>query len=108
MFNNTWQLVALHHAGVAQADGTALNEGIRISAIVDHLLSSEDEAARGSEAFNELLETLDPDRALLGPDDILQTTPGDNGQRIYHIRLPNGTAGIKLELEGAVIEVAPN
>ena len=38
VFNDDWQLIALHHAGVSHNDGTATNEGIRISAIVDHLI----------------------------------------------------------------------
>ncbi len=39
VFNNNWELVALHHAGVNQQGGQALNEGILISAIVSHLLA---------------------------------------------------------------------
>ena len=39
VFDNNWDLVALHHAGVTQQGGTARNEGVRISAIVAHLLA---------------------------------------------------------------------
>ena len=42
VFNNEWQLCALHHAGWKNEDGSATNEGIRISAIVEHLLSIDD------------------------------------------------------------------
>jgi lysophospholipase L1-like esterase len=37
VFNDQWNLVALHHAGWGNADGTASNEGIRIKAIVDYI-----------------------------------------------------------------------
>jgi endonuclease/exonuclease/phosphatase family metal-dependent hydrolase len=37
VFNNAWELVALHHAGERDPDGTAENEGILISAIVNDL-----------------------------------------------------------------------
>ncbi|WP_312141974.1 DNA/RNA non-specific endonuclease [Pantoea septica] len=36
VFNDGWQLVALHHGGVESGDGR-VNEGIRISAIIDWL-----------------------------------------------------------------------
>ena len=36
VFNDDWQLVALHHGGVESSDGW-VNEGIRISAIIDWL-----------------------------------------------------------------------
>jgi len=36
VFNDSWQLVALHHGGVESDDGW-VNEGIRISAIIDWL-----------------------------------------------------------------------
>ncbi len=36
VFNDGWQLVALHHGGVESDDGW-MNEGIRISAIIDWL-----------------------------------------------------------------------
>ena len=37
VFNNQWNLVALHHAGWSGSDGSATNEGIRIASIVDFL-----------------------------------------------------------------------
>jgi len=37
--NNEWVLCGLHHAGVRNADGRAVNEGIKISAIHDFLRS---------------------------------------------------------------------
>jgi hypothetical protein len=44
VFNNQWELVALHHAGWAEDDGTATNEGVRLAAIVAYLLGGEHEA----------------------------------------------------------------
>lgn len=41
VFNNEWDLVALHHAGWSDMDGEATNEGIRISAIVDYLVAQQ-------------------------------------------------------------------
>ena len=37
VFNNQWQLCALHHAGWKNDDGSASNEGVRISAILEYL-----------------------------------------------------------------------
>ncbi|MFT7525174.1 MAG: hypothetical protein ACI9LY_000306 [Arenicella sp.] len=46
VFNDQWNLVALHHAGWGNADGTASNEGIRIKAIVDYInAQSENESS---------------------------------------------------------------
>lgn len=39
VFNNEWNLVALHHAGWSSPDGTATNEGIRLYAIVEYLMN---------------------------------------------------------------------
>lgn len=39
VFNNEWNLVALHHSGEELPGGAAVNEGIRISAIAAHLIS---------------------------------------------------------------------
>jgi len=57
VFNSDWELVALHHAGVKEADGTALNEGIRVCAIVDRLLDRA--ASGGSEVFRALTDSFD-------------------------------------------------
>ncbi|UQY42826.1 DNA/RNA non-specific endonuclease [Mixta hanseatica] len=37
VFNDSWQLVALHHGAAQDESGTLINEGIRISALVDWL-----------------------------------------------------------------------
>ncbi len=41
VFNNEWDLVALHHAGWSEEEGKATNEGIRMSAIVDYLVNQQ-------------------------------------------------------------------
>lgn len=68
VFNNNWDLVALHHAGVNNDDGTATNEGIRISAIVDHILGRR--RAPNTESMRriekELFTSLANSRSMLG------------------------------------------
>ena len=69
VFNNEWELVALHHAGVLQSDGSAENEGIRVSAIVAHLL----DLSRGGgrrESFRRVLDRVTDTSPSLGFFDI--------------------------------------
>jgi endonuclease G, mitochondrial len=40
VFNDEWQLVAIHHASVPWGDGQIVNEGVRISAIVEELIAN--------------------------------------------------------------------
>ena len=56
VFNNNWELVALHHAGISQRGGKALNEGIRIASIVAHLLARSSGAGA---VDNDVLQVLD-------------------------------------------------
>ena len=56
VFNNNWELVALHHAGFNQPGGQALNEGIRISAIVAHLLGRRHNELQGNQLLASLLD----------------------------------------------------
>ncbi|RMH18219.1 MAG: hypothetical protein D6696_13565 [Acidobacteria bacterium] len=65
VFDNDWQLVALHHAGELQDGGKALNEGIRISAIVAHLRRTLRESGR-RETLREVLEAIDDTSPFLG------------------------------------------
>lgn len=78
VFNNEWDLVALHHAGVSEDDGSATNEGIRISAIVSHLLRrSGNESASRQESFRRILGEIADTSPFLGFFDILGTAdPG--------------------------------
>jgi endonuclease/exonuclease/phosphatase family metal-dependent hydrolase/S1-C subfamily serine protease len=76
VFNGQWDLVALHHAGWAEAGGAATNEGIRIAAIVAHLLA---QTQRGT-AVPELVEMMNliPDSSpLLGFFDVHGVTAPD-------------------------------
>ncbi|MDJ0851772.1 MAG: trypsin-like peptidase domain-containing protein [Myxococcota bacterium] len=70
VFNNDWELVALHHAGHKRADGTALNEGIRMAAIVSHL--TRESAAESAEigAAQELLGLVPDSSPYLGFFDV--------------------------------------
>ncbi len=53
VFNNNWQLCALHHAGWKKDTGGATNEGVRITSIVDYLRSNIDE--HNDQAIQEIL-----------------------------------------------------
>ena len=55
VFNNEWELIALHHAGWKDDINTATNEGIRASAIVAHLLGLSQETSKTREDFRPLL-----------------------------------------------------
>jgi len=56
VFNNQWNLVALHHAGWSDAEGAASNEGIRLAAIVEHLVTQN--VALNDTESNSALESL--------------------------------------------------
>lgn len=56
VFNNSWELVALHHAGWSNPDGTATNEGIRISSIVEYLINQN--STGSSDILTELLDNV--------------------------------------------------
>ena len=68
VFNDNWDLVALHHAGVANRDGTATNEGIRISAIVDYLVRefSREESSGARDELKAVLDGIQDSSPLLG------------------------------------------
>lgn len=53
VLNNQWQLVALHHAGWIEDDGSASNEGIRIAAIVENLKN------RGSDQSKQICSLIE-------------------------------------------------
>lgn len=67
VFNNDWELVALHHAGFTLPEGKAKNEGIRITAIVDQIISNNTEGAeRHDELMDELLISIGNTAPTLG------------------------------------------
>ncbi|HEY9038987.1 MAG TPA: trypsin-like peptidase domain-containing protein [Roseovarius sp.] len=73
VFNNTWDLVALHHAGWIEG-GTTTNEGVRIAAIVSHLVARQHIESTASSALMELLSTIPDSSPHLGFFDIAGIT----------------------------------
>ncbi|MDJ0719383.1 MAG: trypsin-like peptidase domain-containing protein [Prochloraceae cyanobacterium] len=70
VFNNSWELVALHHAGWKEEDGTATNEGIRISAIVAYLIAQSTDSPDEARRLNPILEHIVGTSPWLGFFDI--------------------------------------
>jgi endonuclease/exonuclease/phosphatase family metal-dependent hydrolase len=66
VFNNEWKLVALHHAGWATGGGHATNEGIRMSAIVAHLLGRNERESGNREGLESILRTVPDTSPYLG------------------------------------------
>ena len=66
VFNNTWDLTALHHAGITLSGGRAENEGIRISAIVNHLLSLQGTPESRRQEFRAVLDQIPDTSPFLG------------------------------------------
>ena len=80
-FNNDWELVGLHHAGWRnQGSDTATNEGIRISAIVDHLIRRfrREESSGSHDGIKEVLETITDSSPYLGFFDTAGLTQSDH------------------------------
>ncbi len=72
VFNNAWELVALHHAGwySDEKNKTATNEGIRISAIVAHLISMSNSRNESTAAARKVLRTVTDTSPYLGFFDV--------------------------------------
>lgn len=66
VFNNSWELTALHHAGISLSGGRAENEGIRISAIVNHLLSLQGTPESRRDEFKAVLDRIPDTSPFLG------------------------------------------
>jgi V8-like Glu-specific endopeptidase/endonuclease/exonuclease/phosphatase family metal-dependent hydrolase len=66
VFNNDWDLIALHHAGWSEGNGAATNEGIRISAVVSHLLARTSESSADYEATRAVLGNITDTSPYLG------------------------------------------
>ncbi|MEJ2503434.1 MAG: trypsin-like peptidase domain-containing protein, partial [Gemmatimonadota bacterium] len=58
VFNNDWQIVALHRAGLTRDDGSAENEGVKVSAIVSYLTRLRREGLEGNAVLDQVLEEL--------------------------------------------------
>lgn len=77
VFNNGWDLVALHHAGF-QDGQDVFNEGIRISSIVSHLIRRGDEESHaGGRGIRDLLNLVPDTSPMLGFFDIAGVKPDD-------------------------------
>lgn len=71
VFNNAWELVALHHAGWNDVPGgPATNEGIRMTAIVDRLLRRVRARDEGHESARAVLDTVRLTSPYLGFFDV--------------------------------------
>ena len=68
VFNEDWELVALHHAGWRdrRADGTATNEGVSIAAIIRHLQRLNTEEAAGARGIERVLHNVRDASPFLG------------------------------------------
>ena len=73
VFNNEWNLVALHHAGWQDNEGNATNEGIRINAIVDYLKLHHN--SESSKPLDELLKCVKDGDSLSTLSKEKPTTP---------------------------------
>lgn len=80
VFNNEWDLVALHHAGWREGE-TATNEGIRISAIVTDLLRRLRSDGGGTEAAAAVAEAIGGISPMLGFFDTAGLV-GDDGLEV--------------------------
>lgn len=72
VFNNSWELVALHHAGWKNEGETEkkYNEGIRISVIVDELIKRYHENINIRQQIEKILDTIEDTSPDLGYFDI--------------------------------------
>jgi V8-like Glu-specific endopeptidase/endonuclease/exonuclease/phosphatase family metal-dependent hydrolase/lysophospholipase L1-like esterase len=78
VFNNDWDLVALHHAGWSDVGGAATNEGIRMAAIVAHLISRSRREIEVSQDLKKLLLNVADTSPLLGFFDVEGVTATDD------------------------------
>ena len=83
VFNNSWDLVALHHAGWIEGDETT-NEGVRMAEIVSHLINQQQNEATSSPLLFELLQTIPDSSPHLGFFDIA----GISGNGPHEVEVP--------------------
>lgn len=77
VFNNTWDLVALHHAGWHNTDNSATNEGVRIASIVSNLVANQSAESSSNRELRMLLKEVSDTSPHLGFFDV-QGIVGDN------------------------------
>lgn len=82
VFNNKWELVALHRAGLNET--TPLNEGVRISAIVSKLISM---AHRGDTGAARITRTLEDRSPYLGYYDVAGLI--DSQEALLEVEVPS-------------------
>lgn len=66
VFNNDWELVALHHAGWRESGNRATNEGVRVASIVAKLLGESAHGGREREGLEAILGTIPDSSPYLG------------------------------------------
>jgi len=87
VFNNDWDLVALHHAGWQEERKRATNEGIRMSAIVSHLIGENEKESSCREGLGTILRTIPDSSPYLGFFDV----HGAENKNIHEIEIPDFT-----------------
>lgn len=87
VFNNDWDLVALHHAGRPLPGGKAENEGIRISAVVAHLIGQQRGESTRNLALGSILDTVPDSSPMLGFFDVA----GVVGDQDHEVEVPTFT-----------------
>ena len=98
VFNNEWDLVALHHAGWIGGNNEAVNEGIRIAAIVDYVIDQQQ-----NEATNSYLDLL-IENIVESSDQNVITTP--TVQKVTQPKLKSQPCkSLTLNLEGNLNEL---
>ena len=66
VFNEDWQLVALHHAGWREGGDKAVNEGVSIPAIIRYLQGSRGGESAGERGVERILDTIEDSSPFLG------------------------------------------
>lgn len=97
VFNNEWDLVALHHAGWSETNGEATNEGIRISSIVAFLINRQENES------DEQLESLVSNIPVTGATLTAPGTPSGKPARPGQKQMAGGS--LVLNLEGNLKEL---
>lgn len=95
VFNNQWELVGLHHAGWADGEGGATNEGVRISAIVEYLFQGQH-------------DDRERDQILLLAPLVKAITTSGGGQLVANSvggKKGAGGHGLTINLDGPISEV---
>ena len=88
VFNNAWELVALHHSGISQPGGKALNEGIRMAKIVAHLLALSGQGGREAADAGRVLGVINGTSPFLGFFDTAGVAPDGR-----EVEVPDFTGG---------------